>query len=198
MDERTDRKLRHVAVGHYAYRHEAEFAAGFLEEAGIPYRMQVDDPALGMPLSASATIWVRAMDEERAREALHIDQGTDQGDGAVEGQESNGGDAVLNGGTTETPLIRSSDAPPGSPGSARSPRRPDRAAPSAALRTRERLLVLGAGIALLGLMWLGVFSSRLWSMVAAVVGAGFLAAALLGRAPRFLKRALSALSGEAP
>ena len=47
MSERTDQKLREVAVAWYAFRHEAEFAAGFLDDAGIPYRMQVDDPVLG-------------------------------------------------------------------------------------------------------------------------------------------------------
>lgn len=74
MAEREDRKFREVAVGRYGYRHEAEFAAGFLHDAGIPYRLQVDDPSLGMTLSTSAIVWVHAADQERAREILETSE----------------------------------------------------------------------------------------------------------------------------
>lgn len=73
MSDRVDRKLREVAVAKYGYRHEAEFAAGFLDDAGIPYRLQVDDPAMGLAVSAAATVWVVEMDAARAREVLEID-----------------------------------------------------------------------------------------------------------------------------
>lgn len=74
MSDRTERKLQQVVVGRYGYRHEAEFAAGFLDDAGIPYRLQVDDPVLGFSLSASpATIWVLGVDERRARAVLDHD-----------------------------------------------------------------------------------------------------------------------------
>ena len=43
MSGNTDRKLQDVVVARYQYRHEAEFAAGFLDDAEIAYRLQVDD-----------------------------------------------------------------------------------------------------------------------------------------------------------
>lgn len=88
MSDREDRKLREVAVGRYGYRHEAEFAAGFLEDAGIPYRLQMNDPSMGMPLAASAILWVHAMDAERATDIL--DTG---GEVLDEGASSSEGDA---------------------------------------------------------------------------------------------------------
>lgn len=72
MSEQTDQKLVEVAVAQYVYRHDAEFAAGFLDHAAIPYRLQIDDPALGFTVSAPATIWVRAMDLVTARELLEV------------------------------------------------------------------------------------------------------------------------------
>ena len=75
MSERTDRKLQHVVVARYSWRHEAEFAAGFLKDAGIPHRLQLDDPGLGIALSAAATIWVRGVDEGKARDVLDINDG---------------------------------------------------------------------------------------------------------------------------
>jgi len=78
MKERIDRKLDQVSVGEYRYRHEAEFAAGFLADAGIPYRLQIDDAGgdLGLTLGRPAIIWVRTEDAERAREALDTGSGT--------------------------------------------------------------------------------------------------------------------------
>ena len=32
-----------VLIAEYVYRHEAEFSAGFLADAGIPFRVQADD-----------------------------------------------------------------------------------------------------------------------------------------------------------
>ena len=79
MSDRIDKKLEQVAVGEYAYRHEAEFAAGFLADAGIPYRLQIDDAGgdLGLTVGRRAVLWVLAIDAERAREVLEL--GSDDG-----------------------------------------------------------------------------------------------------------------------
>ena len=45
-------------------------AAGFLDEAEIPYRLQVDDAVMGLTFDTTAILWVRAMDLETAREIL--------------------------------------------------------------------------------------------------------------------------------
>ncbi len=66
--------MREVAVAQYAWRYEAEFAAGFLRDANIAHRLQIDDPALGISISTAATLWVLAADEKRAREILDISQ----------------------------------------------------------------------------------------------------------------------------
>lgn len=73
MTERIDRKLQEAAVGEFRYRHEAEFAAGILRDAGIPYRLQIDDAGgadLGLLHLRPAVLWVRAMDAEAARELI--------------------------------------------------------------------------------------------------------------------------------
>jgi Putative prokaryotic signal transducing protein len=74
---RIDRKLEEVAVGEFRYRHEAEFAAGFLKDAGIPYRLQIDDAGgadLGLLHQHPAVLWVRAVDADAARELLATDE----------------------------------------------------------------------------------------------------------------------------
>lgn len=84
MTERRDRKVQEVAVGEFQYRHEAEFAAGILRDAGIPYRLQIDDAGgadLGLLHLRPALLWVRAIDAEAARELLAPD---DEPDGAWE------------------------------------------------------------------------------------------------------------------
>ncbi|MDH3424291.1 MAG: DUF2007 domain-containing protein, partial [Gemmatimonadota bacterium] len=86
MSDRQDRKLDEVVVARYTYRHEAEFAAGFLKDAGIPYRLQIDDPSLGISVSTSATLWVLGMDERRAREILDVD-GTGLAISSVSGRD---------------------------------------------------------------------------------------------------------------
>jgi hypothetical protein len=77
MTDKVDRKLREVAVAEYRYRHEAEFAAGFLEEAGIPYRLQIDDAGgadLGLSMLRPSIIWVRAVDAPIARDLLALEE----------------------------------------------------------------------------------------------------------------------------
>ena len=66
--------MREIAVAQYAWRYEAEFAAGFLRDANIAHRLQIDDPALGISISSAATLWVLAADEKRTREILDISE----------------------------------------------------------------------------------------------------------------------------
>ena len=72
MTDQTDKKLQDVIVAQYQYRHEAEFAAGFLDDAEIPYRLQVDEAAMGMTIATPATLWVRGMDLRHALEVLDL------------------------------------------------------------------------------------------------------------------------------
>lgn len=76
MSEKVDLKLQAVRIAEYRYRHEAEFAAGFLEHAGIPYRLQIDDAGgadLGLSLLRPSAIWVRSTDARLARELLDLE-----------------------------------------------------------------------------------------------------------------------------
>jgi hypothetical protein len=59
-----------VLVARFTYRHEAEFAAGFLGDAGIPHSVLVDDHGGHITLSNSARVLVAAEDVEAAREVL--------------------------------------------------------------------------------------------------------------------------------
>jgi hypothetical protein len=66
-----------VILATFRYRHEAELAAGFLLDAGIPYRLQIDDAGgvdFGTTFSRPPVLWVRAADEAEARELLELDQ----------------------------------------------------------------------------------------------------------------------------
>lgn len=59
-------------VGDFANRHLAELAQGFLDDAGIESRIEVDDAGgnLGMTLDYEAFIVVRSEDVARARDVL--------------------------------------------------------------------------------------------------------------------------------
>ena len=73
MTRKVERKLQHVPIAEFQYRHEAELAAGFLSDAGLPYRLQVDDAGgagLGLSLMSPSVLWVRAVDAEVARDLL--------------------------------------------------------------------------------------------------------------------------------
>lgn len=74
MSAKIDQKLQHVVLAQFAYRYEAEFAAGFLDDAEIPYRLQVDDAAMGMLIATPATLWVLGMDLQRARDVLDLSE----------------------------------------------------------------------------------------------------------------------------
>ncbi|MGD2047162.1 MAG: DUF2007 domain-containing protein, partial [Gemmatimonadota bacterium] len=88
MSEKVDLKLRAVRIAEYRYRHEAEFAAGFLDDAGIPYRLQNDDAGgagLGLSLLHPSVIWVRSTDERVAREILALEEADADETGATVG-----------------------------------------------------------------------------------------------------------------
>ncbi len=59
-----------VLVARFTYRHEAEFAAGFLADAGIPHSVLVDDHGGHITLNNSARVLVAAEEVDRAREVL--------------------------------------------------------------------------------------------------------------------------------
>jgi hypothetical protein len=178
MSDQVEKKLQHVAIASYEYRHDAEFAAGFLDDAGIPYRLQVDDPALGISVGVSATIWVREMDAARAREILEVEDG---------------GRAL----SQRTPSQREIEARRRKMAT-RAAREPLASRP---LDGRERVMsfLFSAGA-------LGIGASAMESGVggeAAVYGAIAAAAILalvgiVGRAPRMIRRLLSVFSGNAP
>ena len=177
MSERTDQKLQEVVVGRYAYRHEAEFAAGFLRDAGIPHRLQIDDPSLGIMLSTSAVLRVLAMDERRARETLE--------DTPVRSMDASTSVKVPR--RIEPTAVRPRRRRASGGGSSRR-------SSKGTLVGRERLL---AGVGGLGLLGFAVSSpAGAVAAVGLVAGSGLSLAALLGRAPAPIKRLLAALGGE--
>lgn len=70
------RRSRIVPLATFNHRHEAELARGYLEEAGIPAALSVDDGggAFGLPIATGGagfpTLFVREADMERARQIL--------------------------------------------------------------------------------------------------------------------------------
>ncbi len=62
-----------VTVGIYGYRHEAELARGFLEDAGLPSQLAIDDVGgmeVGLAFTNPARLRVPAAVAERARTVL--------------------------------------------------------------------------------------------------------------------------------
>lgn len=59
-------------VAHFQFRHEAEFAKGYLDDAGIESFLVVDDAGgnLGFALEHAAKLVVRTTDLSRARQVL--------------------------------------------------------------------------------------------------------------------------------
>lgn len=60
-------------VASFNYRHEAEYAKGFLDQAGVPSILSIDDAAgmqVGMAFSNPARLLVQKDDEAKAREVL--------------------------------------------------------------------------------------------------------------------------------
>ncbi|KPJ84137.1 MAG: hypothetical protein AMS19_01745 [Gemmatimonas sp. SG8_23] len=190
MTRRTEKKLQEVPIARYMYRHDAEFAAGFLDDAGIPYRLQIDDPALGMSVGASATLWVLGMDERRAREVLDLDVrglssaragsdhlASDAGEAARRARDPRGGRA---------PIQTRGDVPvPGGP-------------THLSLRERGVALILAGGLFGLGELFLSGADPSIVQVATDVLAAVFGIAGVVGRSPRVVRRWLGALSGNAP
>lgn len=205
---REEQKTRDVVLARYGYRHEAEFAAGFLDDAGIPFRLQIDDPAMGLTIAAPATLWVRAMDLQRAQELLDIDtrptaprptaptyaqpprRPTDPARrdpkptapsgrvGSVPGREASG--------------QRSGDALSGVPSGTG-------LMPGPQLSYRERGLALAASAGLASSAPFARDAGLEGLVVGVVVAAsGLFLVAAFGRAPSFLRGLLRNLSGSAP
>ena len=74
--------MSEVVIMRFTYRHDAEFARGYLNDAGIPARV-VSDDAGGMDLALSfitgTGLRVAAADEDRALKTLR-DAGVLEGD----------------------------------------------------------------------------------------------------------------------
>jgi hypothetical protein len=70
-------------VAQFGFRHQAEFAKGYLDDAGIESFVVVDDAGgnLGLALENAATLMVRATDFPRAHEVLSEAGVLEDGDG---------------------------------------------------------------------------------------------------------------------
>ena len=187
-----------VVIAVYHYRHEAEFAAGFLAEAGIPYRMQADDAGgadAGVTFARPARIWVRRDDAEAARELLEVTP-----DAAVaeerEEEEQEEDDPpqglFISSARNGTSVEQGSD------------RLPTRPLDSSELCGAERAVAvllgvafgaLGAGIG--GIAPAGQFG-LLWTLGMGLLGVAMLVSGVVGRSWGPLRSLLRALSGVAP
>jgi hypothetical protein len=191
-----------VPVAEYLYRHEAEFASGFLRDAGIPFRLQIDDAGgadAGVTIARPAVIWVRAEDAEEARLILGLD---DDDRAAVHGATA--ADEVK---ALERSLVRPDSR--GAAGSARAPR-PSRGSGAESSRIpgleplcgAERIVSGLLALALIGLAsyggegalpWVGV-----WETVALLMGLVLGLSAVSGKTLASIRAILRALSGTAP
>lgn len=209
MTDRSDRKLQQVPLASFNYRHEAEFAAGFLQDAGIPYRLQIEDPAMGLSVTNSATLWVAAMDERKARQVLdhELEVSEDEEDWADDDQWSAGDPDEGSGGagpggpsSAGAAPARSATGRPSAPVERSGP--PERGIRNAKpdLTLRQRVLALGGGVGVSAI--LGIEAVREASMGVpvgvALVAMILVLAGVFGWAPGPLRRLLGALSGDAP
>lgn len=204
-------RLRLVRIAEFTYRHEAEFAAGFLRDAGLPFQIQVDDAMMGMG-STTATLWVRDQDEKDAREVLGS-AGLDPSE--VRELEEMAESLAIEDGSIDDDYADASmlfgaksrstfDAvQPPETGSLAPVRRGEvRVGPvddGGSLRGQERIVstLFGVGIGgssfLLPIAFPGAVSIALL-----VVGALFISAGLAGKAPEALRSFLQAIAGGAP
>lgn len=213
MSDREDKKLQQVPVATYTYRHEAEFAAGFLTSAGIPYRLQIEDPTLGLSASESATLWVHAMDERRAREVLDQELALEDGaveelqDGAVKELEDGaaeelevraaGVDGAGIGARHEAPVTAAGRRPGASEAG---PGMDMQANMKTDLTLRQRVVALIGGAGVGSLMGIEAVRDAHWvvSWAVVVVAVALVLAGVLGRAPGPLRSLLSSFSGDIP
>lgn len=203
----TDRKLQQVPLASYNYRHEAEFAAGFLRDAGIRFRLQIEDPALGLSAVNGATIWVAAMDEGQARRVLDHDMAIVDVDEEAEEEDETGEDYEAQVASAHDVWARDTDveasrleagstlqgaAPPAEARINDLETKPD-------LTLRQRLFSLVGCVGVASTLSLEAIRQTPWGLWPVVVLAVVLAAAgVLGRAPAPVRGILEALSGDAP
>ncbi len=161
-------RTEQVAVARFAFRHDAEFAAGFLDDAGIPYRLQVDDPSMGLAVTDSATLWVLVEDLPDAQEILEVEDGR-----------------------SGRRLVSASQPDPRS----RAPTRPSSGALSS--RERIVVATVGV-VVVIGLINAESLPSDLRLVLGGLCGVSTFLPALLGIAPGPVKRLAAALSGSEP
>jgi len=180
----------HVAIAEYHYRHEAEFAAGFLRGAGIPFRLQIDDAGgadAGVTIGRPAVLWVRADDEEEARSILALDDSS----AAVARRDSD-----YDPGSDEP---QGADAGPGS-GEPRPAPRPRFA--FVPLCQSERILAGVLALALFGLASYGGEGAvpwvSVWESIALALALGLGLSAVSGQTLASIRAILRTLSGFLP
>ena len=177
LSGKTDRKLQDVVLARFQYRHEAEFAAGFLDDAQIAYRLQVDDAGMGMMISIPATLWVRGVDFRRAREILDLPQGDVPASGLAE--------SSLPAPESREAVVR---------------REEGRVVPVGDLTARERVVALAICVGTVGVGSLLAIDAigPVWAGLTLAFAAAMGVSAWTGRAIPPIRRLLRALSGSAP
>lgn len=185
---------RDVPIAEFLYRHEAEFAAGFLRSAEIPFRLQVDDAGgadAGVTIARPAVLWVRAEDAEEAREILGLDGPASDSAVGPAGPALPGVDERGTG----------SGRPPAAGSSGRRPHPPGPLSLEPLCRSERIVAGLAAGLLVAlaaaggegAVPWVGVWES-IALVLALVLGLG----AASGRTFAPVKSLLRALSGFAP
>lgn len=66
----SDAPSEFETIARFSYRHDAEFARGFLEDAEIPSELQVDDAGGFISPANTAALIVRVEDAMKARAVL--------------------------------------------------------------------------------------------------------------------------------
>jgi hypothetical protein len=86
-------RISTTVVARFHYRHEAELAHGYLENAGVPTALFIDDAGgmdVGLAFVNPARVVVRVEDEERALKVLaEVGMLNERGEG-VEGDSAGG------------------------------------------------------------------------------------------------------------
>lgn len=66
----SDKPSEFETIARFSYRHDAEFARGFLDDAGIPSELEVDDAGGFISPANTSALVVRAEDAMKARAVL--------------------------------------------------------------------------------------------------------------------------------
>ena len=190
-----------VVVAEFNYRHEAEFAAGFLDDAGIPYRLQTDDAGgvdIGVGMGRPARLWVCGEDADEARDLLEVTPNAAVASVPDDQQEDD-----------EAPptglFMPRSDTAVEPRTVARGERRigrPSLGASKLCGAERAVALTLGALLVALGQGVVGGVPQgqlgEVWAALVGLFGAAFVLSGLVGRSWGPLRSLLRTLSGVAP